>query len=164
VTDNNPDPRFLGGAGMVLTNAADMAFVVTLDQNGAVDMQANIERSEMARHLRTIADHLDPRGLPPLPIVDGECRTCGQPTLVTNDRGDVVCSLENCDDWSAQTHDEPDEIAALVSLLAEVVESLMIDDDECVHVLWEPEPGNPHPTAPALRDDLWCRIRKVVES
>lgn len=60
--------------------------------------------------------------------------------------------------------DEQDEVETLVSLLTEVVESLTVDDDECVHVLREPEPGNPNPTAPALPDDLWCRIRKVIES
>ena len=53
------DPRFLGGETAVLTNAADMAFVVCVDWNGAVDMTANIDKPQMATLLRRIADTLD---------------------------------------------------------------------------------------------------------
>lgn len=57
----NPDPRFLGGEkGMVVTNAADKAFVVAVGWDGAVDMQANIDKPTMATTLRQIADSIDP--------------------------------------------------------------------------------------------------------
>ncbi len=51
---------------------------------------------------------------------------------------------------------------AVVDLLAHVVECLRVDDDECIHVLVEPDPDDPTPTGPALPDDLWCQIRKVT--
>jgi len=55
------DPRFLGGAeGIVLTSAADMAFVVAVGWDGACDMQANVDKPTMARTLRMIADQIDP--------------------------------------------------------------------------------------------------------
>ena len=57
-----PDPRFLGGEKAVLTNTADMAFVVAAGWDGAVDLTANIPRSELAAHLRALADQLDPPG------------------------------------------------------------------------------------------------------
>lgn len=56
-----PDPRFLGGQkGMVVTNANDKAFVLVVGWDGAVDMQANVDKPQMATILRQIADQLAP--------------------------------------------------------------------------------------------------------
>lgn len=54
------DPRFLGGEKAVLMDASEMAFVVALGWDGACDMTANIDKPTMARHLRFIADQIDP--------------------------------------------------------------------------------------------------------
>lgn len=57
---DRPDPRFLGGESAVLTDARDMAFVVAVGWDGACDMHANIDKPQMAKILRQIADSIDP--------------------------------------------------------------------------------------------------------
>ena len=55
-----PDPRPFGGAeGMVLTDAREMAFVLAMGWAGAVDMQVNIDKPQLAKILRQIADKTD---------------------------------------------------------------------------------------------------------
>lgn len=58
---DTPDPRFLGGnEGLVLTDAAQMRWVIAVGHDGAADVYANIDRPTMAAELRFIADSLDP--------------------------------------------------------------------------------------------------------
>lgn len=67
--------------------------------------------------------------------------------------------------WPIQTESNAQELAALIGIITEVADLLSVEGDEgCVHVLCEPEPGNPNPTSPALPDDLWSRITKVAYS
>ena len=60
--NDKPDPRFLGGAeGLVMTNMSDMAFALTIDYDGIVDMHAGdgISKQQAAKMLRQVADSLD---------------------------------------------------------------------------------------------------------
>lgn len=57
---DGPDPRFAAGDDAVLVDTSNVAFAIVLHWDGACDMRAQIEKPEMARHLRYIADQLDP--------------------------------------------------------------------------------------------------------
>ena len=63
------DPRFLAGEQAVLTDARDMALVIAVGWDNAVDIHANIAKPEAARILRLIADQFDP---PAAPVGGGE--------------------------------------------------------------------------------------------
>lgn len=56
------EQEFLGGAeGVVLTNAADMALVVCVSHDGAVDISCHVDNATAAAALRQVADYIENR-------------------------------------------------------------------------------------------------------